>query len=222
VAPAPQSVVEEIGRTAARPHTFVRLDRDGNGADDEPERVRLGNRVRIPLRKAAFRPVISAKARYHAHAGTLEAEGVCLALRWLLRSVDRHCRRTTMLVDAKAVLGAVARGRTSAPSLRRAVTRAASLVIGGDILLHLAYVPSEDNAADAPSRGKRLQRRAAATPVPCKWSPTHDHLKRKAAPRPPGHRKWDRADHQKALMDHIIWSYEPVARDVWSDGHNLY
>jgi len=206
VARATKGIVREIARTAARPMTFVRLDRVAGCPDDEPERCRLGDRARVPLRKAAFRPVISSKAKHNAHAGTLEAEGVALALRWILRSTARHRRRTLLLVDAKAVLGAVARGRSSAPSLRRAVTRVAALCLGGDLLLHLVYVPSEDNPADAPSRGKRPARRSAASPVPASWQPRHDHLKRKVPRDPPAPRKWDRDVHQHNLLQHIVWS----------------
>jgi len=213
VARATQGIVREIARTAARPRTFVRLDRVAGSPDDEPERCRLGDRVRVPLRKAAFRHVISARAKHNAHAGTLEAEGVALALRWILRSTARHCRRTLLLVDAKAVLGALARGRSSAPSLRRAVTRVGALCLGGDLLLHLVYVPSEDNPADAPSRGRRQQRRFVATPVPASWKPRHDHLKHSAKPMRPDSNKWNRDDHIAALRDHIIWSFDPVLLD---------
>ena len=58
-----------------------------------------------------------------------------------------------LLVDAQAVLGAVAKGRSSSPSLQREIMRIAALQLVGGILLKLVYVPSEDNPADAPSRG---------------------------------------------------------------------
>ena len=83
----------------------------------------------------------------------LEADGVWLALRWALRSTRRHARRTVMLVDAQAIKGAIAKGRLSAPSLRREVTRIGAFALAGDLLLKLVYAPSEDNPADAPSRG---------------------------------------------------------------------
>ena len=76
-----------------------------------------------------------------------------MALRWFLRSSTRHGKRMVLLVDAPAVKGAVAKGRSSAPSLRLEVMRIAALQMAGGILLKLVYVPSEDNPADAPSRG---------------------------------------------------------------------
>ena len=108
---------------------------------------------RLPIAKAAFSTVVSARAVHSAHAGALEAGGIRLALRWTLWSVARHGRRTVLLVDALAVRGAVAKGRSSAPSLRREVMWISALVLAGDLLLKLVYVPSEDNPADAPSRG---------------------------------------------------------------------
>ena len=83
-----------------------------------------------------------------------------LLVRWLLRSVARHSCRVVILLDAKAVLGAASKGRSSSPPFLRGCGRLASLVLAGDLLLRLVYVPSEDMPADAPSRGRRLRGRA--------------------------------------------------------------
>ena len=80
-----------------------------------------------------------------------------LMVRWLLRSVANQSKRITVLVDAKAVLGAAAKGRSSARALQSGIRKLAALQLGGDVLLRLVYVPSEDNPADAPSRGRRLR-----------------------------------------------------------------
>ena len=74
-------------------------------------------------------------------------------MEWLLRSVARRSCRVPVLVDAKTVLCAAAKGRSSSPGLLRILRRLAALVLAGDLLLRLVYVPSEDNPADAPSRG---------------------------------------------------------------------
>ena len=58
-----------------------------------------------------------------------------------------------MLVDAQAVLGSVCKGRSSSMSLKRGIMIVAALQLAGDVHLKLVYVPSEDNPADAPSRG---------------------------------------------------------------------
>ena len=118
VAPASVEVCRAFSRTAARKGAFARLDRDGHYPDEEPEKPRKGQVCPLPICKAAFATVVSSPAVHAAHAGALEAGGVRLALRWFLRSEKRHGRRLVMLVDAQAVLGAVAKGRSSSPSLR--------------------------------------------------------------------------------------------------------
>ena len=67
--------------------------------------------------------------------------------------MTRHSKRTTILIDAQSVLGAVRKGRSSAPSLKRELRYIGALLLGGDLLVRCLYVPSEDNPADAPSRG---------------------------------------------------------------------
>ena len=71
----------------------------------------------------------------------------------MFRTVHRHGKRTVLLVDATAVCGAVAKGRSSSPTLNYELRRIAALAIAGDIWIRVVYIPSEDNPADAPSRG---------------------------------------------------------------------
>ena len=87
----------------------------------------------------------------------MEAHAVALGLNWLSHDVHNHGKRVTFLVDAKAVVGALKKGRTSAHTLKRAVRRCAATALASDILFHVAYVPSECNAADWPSRGLRYR-----------------------------------------------------------------
>ena len=90
-----------------------------------------------------------------------------LGLRWLLRRTRNHGIRTAFLIDAQAVLGAISKGRSSAGAIKRDVKLAAALLLAGDVALSCAYVPSENNPADEPSRGivRRFRARASAVPV---------------------------------------------------------
>ena len=153
IADVSESVSKRLAKVAAHNNHFVRLSRGVGHPDDEEERPRTGVGHNLGLSKWDFRSVISSKRRFDGHSGALEAHGVLLGLRWLLRSVTRHSRRTTILIDAQAVLGAVRKGRSSAPSLKREIAHIGALVLSGDLLLRCLYVPSEDNPADAPSRG---------------------------------------------------------------------
>jgi hypothetical protein len=146
----PRSVTRTVGRASLNSDTVVRMTFD---ADDPAEKPRAGNTIRLPVKQKQFRTVLSRKADYIDHSGGLEAHGLCLGIQWLARKSEHHASRAVILVDAKAVLGAARKGRTSAPTLRNPLRRCAATALASDILVHLAYTPSESNAADWPSRG---------------------------------------------------------------------
>ena len=121
----------------------------------------------MPLSKRAFRTVISARRRFEAHSSTLEAGGVVLGLKGMLRQSRNHSSRATFLIDAQAVLGAIAKGRSSAGAIKRDTQLAAALLLEGDVALSCTHIPSEDNPADEPSRGivRTWRRRSSAVPM---------------------------------------------------------
>jgi hypothetical protein len=149
-------VARQVGRLAERHGDFIRLYRR---PDDPLEKDRLGVPHRLPFCQDDFRVVISKRARWAAHSGILEAHGLLLAVKWLSRTPQHHGHRVPILVDAKAVLGAAAKGRSSAPGLRGVLRHLAAITMGCNFLLYLVYIPSESNPADKPSRGIRPRRR---------------------------------------------------------------
>ena len=72
-------------------------------------------------------------------------------------SATRGDERIAMLIDAKAVLSAIAKGRTGFSAFRRTLASLNAHLLAADILLRPVYIPSEDNPADAPSRGVRMR-----------------------------------------------------------------
>ena len=132
------------------------------------ERPRLGAPHVLGLSRSSFKHVICVKARESAHSGILELCALILLVRWILRSTDRHSRRIVVLLDAKSVLGAAAKGRSSSPPLLRILRRLGALTVAGDLLLRFVYVPSEDIPADPPSRG--ILRRAPRSTRPSRTS----------------------------------------------------
>lgn len=150
-----EEFARSVGRLAVQPNLYVELD-----CDDllTARRPKAGIPRNLGVHMNKFRPILSIKAKYKAHSGSLEAAGVTLMLRWLLRSTNKHAKRVAALIDAKAVLGAVCKGRSSAPTLRCEVRRIATLSLAGDWVMNYVYVPSAFNPADAPSRGKSLNR----------------------------------------------------------------
>ena len=97
--------------------------------------------------------MLSLRAKHLAYSGAAEAAGVTSMLRWLTRPAHKHGSRIAALVDAQAVLGAVSRGRSSAPTLRGEVARIGAINVAADLLMRYAYIPSKANPADGPSRG---------------------------------------------------------------------
>ncbi len=127
-------------------------------AGDPAEKPRDGECFRLPVSMADFRDNFSVKASRIDHSGGLEAAAVVLAFRRLARLWRWHGHRTVFFIGALAVLFSLAKGRSSAPSLRFHVVQAASIALACDWRLHFAYLPSESNPADWPSRGLRYQR----------------------------------------------------------------
>ena len=122
---------------------------------DPPVVDRLGIPQSLDLSLHDFTDVLSHKAKWQAHSSVLEAHGLLLGIRWAVRAARSHHSRLPVLVDAKAVLGAASKGRSSSSALRGSLRALAANVLAADILLRLIYVPSECMPADAASRGKR-------------------------------------------------------------------
>jgi hypothetical protein len=138
-----------LGRLSEKRGDYIRLNAD---TESIVEKDRIGTPHRLHLGKSAFKTVLSLQCRFPAAPGALEAGALVLLLRWLCRSERKHAHRVVVLVDAKAVLGAAAKGRTSAPSFKMQLRKLAALTLAGDFLVRYIYIPSEDNPADEPSR----------------------------------------------------------------------
>lgn len=148
------------------PCDFIRLARneeDADGEADEPERQRIGSPHRLGLRKSAFTDVISWKAKLRQHAGVMELQGLLHSVRWVLRSAWRQGTRVVILVDAKAALLGATKGRSSSPDWLHVLRQLAAEVLAAGLHLHLLYVPSEDNPADAPSRWRPRRKQRSHT-----------------------------------------------------------
>ena len=149
VATTTPTVARDIGRLAKH-HSFFATLIDHPG-DQEPKE-RTGQEHKLPLNQSDFHTVISSRARFVAHSGALEANAVVLGLRWLSRRAANVGRRVAMLCDAQAVLHALKKGRSSAPTIRALTRRVAALCLGMNWVVHYVYIPTEWNPADEPSR----------------------------------------------------------------------
>ncbi len=145
--------VRELARLSERRGDYVRLCKPGGPA---AEKSRLGRPRRLPLHASSFSISLCRRAKYKAHSGVLELECVLLWLKWLCKTYRRHHSRALVLIDTKAALGAVAKGRSPARHFNRILRGVAALALGSDIRICSLYFPSEDNPADFPPRGKRI------------------------------------------------------------------
>jgi len=153
VCPITNDRAADVGRLSERRGDYVRLERSGGLL--APELPRIGHPHRLPFSDLDFKIILSHRAARVEHSGTMELKGVKMALQWLLRSTKRFGHRIPMLVDAKAALAAVAKGRSGSVAFRCTLGYINSCLLATNCLLRVVYIPSEDNPADAPSRGKR-------------------------------------------------------------------
>ena len=155
VASCPYDTVVDLSTKSERRGDYIVLEGRPDG-DVRKLRVRQGTPVPVPLTGHSFRAVLSMKARYAGHAGQLEGQSVLLAVQWVLRSAQRSSARLVLGIDAKAVVNALLKGRSSS-SLSRLLRSIGAHCLAGNLLLYPLWVPSEWNPADRPSRGKRAR-----------------------------------------------------------------
>ena len=155
VASCSASEAASVGRLADRRGEFVRVF---PSPGDPPDKPRLGAATRLTCTDGDFKHVISSRAKWKAHSSVLEAHGLALAVKFRARNHRCHHHRLCMLVDAKAIIGAATKGRSSAHAIRAALRTIGACCLAADFLLRIVYIPSESNPSDAPSRGLRRHR----------------------------------------------------------------
>ena len=141
------------------------------GEGDPEEKPKVGSELRLPLTMSDFKVLFSIKAKEVSHSGAMELEVVKLGLLRVTRNARNHGHRGSFLVDAQVLGHALAKGRSSARSLKRGVRAIGAISLAADLRLVYPYLPSESNPADYPSRGK--VRKRAKRPAP---RPARDHL----------------------------------------------
>ena len=101
------------------------------------------NPVEVWLEEVSRQLLICSRATWPAHSGVLEAHGHLLALKWLSKQAAKHHHKVPSLVDAKTVIVAATKGRSSARALRTVLRSSAVHCLACDLLPRLVYIPSE-------------------------------------------------------------------------------
>eukprot|EP00435_Cladocopium_sp_Y103_P008297 s2259_g2.t1 len=118
----------DVCHLAERRGDYVRLTADSDSPAEVP---RLGKQHRLVQTQKDFTTVISSRAKWKAHSGVLEANAYLLALKWVGRQARKHHAKIPFLVDAKVVVGAASKGRSSARALRTCLRNAACCLHAG-------------------------------------------------------------------------------------------
>jgi len=92
------------------------------------------------------------------HINSLELRAVLTSIRWRIEKQKQVGCRMIHLTDSLVCLHALSRGRSSSRKLRRTMARVNALVLAGNVQMVWAYVHTDQNPADRPSRwGQRVK-----------------------------------------------------------------
>jgi hypothetical protein len=96
--------------------------------------------------------LISSKWKWEQHINTLELQSIIIALKRLLSSPAVSQHRIMLLCDSTVVAYALTKGRSSAVSLARGMKKIAALLLSSGCRMGVAWIPTQINPADKPSR----------------------------------------------------------------------
>jgi hypothetical protein len=142
------SVEEASSRDMAAANCGVESVEDDSGVDGEEEDSELVQLVRT----RRWRTIVSAPWMRSEHINVLELRAVDTALRWVASSPLSISRRVLVLSDSQVAIGALNKGRSSAPLLLRRLRAIAALLLAAGLQLYVNWLPSASNPADEPSR----------------------------------------------------------------------
>ena len=105
-----------------------------------------------PAYRWYFKKVFSYKWKYEAHINVYELNAFISMVERRAGMASKHSMRYLSLVDSMVVRGAVAKGRSSSPSMNWGLKKANALILASDAFPLLGWTISRWNWADTPSR----------------------------------------------------------------------
>lgn len=111
------------------------------------------HRASVPARLWKWRTI--AGWRWTApgeHINALELRAILTSMRWRIEHQLHFRRRVLHLTDSLVCLHALSRGRSSSKKLRRTMSRVNALLLASGSQAIWAYVHTDSNPADRPSR----------------------------------------------------------------------
>jgi hypothetical protein len=99
---------------------------------------------------------VSSPWRREEHINVLELRAVLTAMRWCNSVPPALNHRVLLFCDSAVVVAALAKGRSLSRALSALLRRLAALLLVSGMRLCPVWVPSQENPADAASRGFRV------------------------------------------------------------------
>ena len=120
------------------------------------------------LQRQPWATLIAHRWRHSEHINVLEARAALLAVRRLLSSPHSTATTVLHLLDNTAIYYALRKGRTSSWLLAPVISCIHALLLASNSSILPAWLPSEFNPADGPSRLLRSSRPGTVSrPRPC-------------------------------------------------------
>jgi hypothetical protein len=117
-----------------------------------PYRLSAWPRAPIDAGQWTWKVKLSYKWSGESHINKLEAQALFDFLRSYIKNPTTHNSRMLFLLDSQAALGVLTKGRSSSKQLNSVMQRIAAVLRGCNIQPLFAWVPSDGNPADGPSR----------------------------------------------------------------------
>jgi hypothetical protein len=121
--------------------------------------LQAARKTRVPPMAESWDPIerwrelFRTRWRIPMHNNLLELEAFILSVRHFVKSLGNWHSRLLLFTDSQVVLGAVMKGRSSAPGILRGCRKITAMCLAYGLVLYLRYVPTARNHSDGPSRG---------------------------------------------------------------------
>ena len=99
-----------------------------------------------------FKELLLGSSQDPDHINIGELRAFTTGIRWVLSHPSAMGSRVVLLSDSTVVVGAASKGRSSSFQVLRCLRRSAALMLAGGLRVFVAWIPSESNPADGPSR----------------------------------------------------------------------
>ena len=109
-----------------------------------------------------WKVIMSYRWKEEQHINVLETVAVLDLLRKLAREETTQGFRRMILVDNQAALGVLAKGRSSSRAMTAHLRRVSAILLASNCRLVLAWVRTDWNPADGPSRWAKRRKTHAA------------------------------------------------------------